>query len=251
MDKKVFQKINEDGWNNLVRGGKPYSNTSLPEYGPFMKNENDLHILSNISEKIFLELGCSEGRSLEYLKDNGAKEVWGLDISEEQIDKAKLNPKLDTNKLFVSPMENNPGLPLNYFDGVLSLYSIGFCSDMKATINLVSQYLKKDGLFIMVWTHPLFNCLDLNDNQVILKKSYNDEQAETIFKGADKVETIQYNLKISTLVNTIIEEGLVIDHIYEEEPIIENHIGSYASSYWDPKKLGVSPTTLIIKAHKI
>ena len=53
-------------------------------------------------------------------------------------------------------MENNPGLPLNYFDYVLSLYSIGFSSNPIETIKLSSSYLKHSGKFILCWTHPFF-----------------------------------------------------------------------------------------------
>ena len=39
MEEKEIIEINKNGWNELVRSGKNYSNTSLPEYGPFMRNE--------------------------------------------------------------------------------------------------------------------------------------------------------------------------------------------------------------------
>lgn len=250
MNNDDFIKINKGGWNRLVKSGKPYSNTSLPEYGPFMENENKLELFKDVKEKKVLELGCSEGKSLEFLKQKGAKGLWGIDISEEQINILRQKDGFDSEKFFISPMEKNPGLPTDYFDYVLSLYSIGFSSDIEKTIELVNQYLRKDGIFIVSWIHPFFNCLSIEDDRLVVDKSYNDESSNIITKGPDKIEMAQYNLKISTLVNIIINSGLSIDRIIEETPIEENNIGDYDSRYWDKRKTCACPTTLIIIAHK-
>ncbi|MCX8073966.1 MAG: class I SAM-dependent methyltransferase [Clostridia bacterium] len=209
-----------------------------------------LKLFSGVKNKKVLELGCAAGKSLEYLVEQGASEVWGLDISSEQINVAKDNKNLKDARFFVSPMEENPGIPENYFDYVFSLYSIGFSSNIFETIKLSSQYLKSNGTFIISWTHPFFNCLDINEDKVIVKRSYNDEEIDEITKGPDKIKMMQYNLKISTLVNMIIKAGLVIDRIIEEKPVSENHIGNYKSTFWDPRKINSCPTTLIIIAHK-
>jgi len=75
------------------------------------------------------------------------------------------------------------------------------------------------------WTHPFFNCIDIVDNKLIIGRSYNDEKCDILTKGPDKIELVQQNLKISTLVNAIIESGLVLDKIIEETPIKDNNIG--------------------------
>lgn len=248
MKKEQFIKINEDGWNALIKSKKNFSNTSLPEYGPFMRNETELQIFKNVKGKKILELGCAAGESLGFLSKNGAQEVWGLDISEEQIKKAK--ELLPNANFYVSPMEVNPGIPEDYFDYVLSLYSIGFSSDPLESLKLASSYLKKYGKLIVCWTHPFFNCLDIIDDKLIIGKSYNDENPKTITKGPDKIEMAQYNLKISTLVNAIIKSGLELDEIIEEKPIEENNIGNYKSNFWDARKTNACPTTLILIAHK-
>lgn len=250
MNQEEFRSINKKGWNNLVKSDKPFSNTSLPEYGPFMKNEEKLQLFENVKGKKVLELGCAAGKSLEYLSSKGASELWGLDISEEQIRISKLNKKIYNSTFFVSPMEFNPGIPINYFDYVLSLYSIGYSSDPIETLKLASSYLKRRGKLILCWTHPFFNCLGIIDDKLVIEKSYNNEEPNILIKGSDKIETIQYNLKISTLVNAMIESGLVIDKIIEEIPTEENHIGDYISAYWNERKRKVCSTTLILVAHK-
>ena len=37
MNNGEFIEINKKGWNNLIKSNKTFSNTILPEYGPFLK----------------------------------------------------------------------------------------------------------------------------------------------------------------------------------------------------------------------
>lgn len=248
MQNEDIIEFNKNGWNELIKSNTLFSNTSLPEYGPFMSSEENLQLFKDVNNKIVLELGSGSGQSLKYLSTKGAKEIWGIDISHEQIERAKkLNIK--NSKFILSAMEENNKIPTNYFDYVFSLYSIGYSSDPLKVFELASSYLKRNGKFILCWTHPFFNCLDIKDDILTIKHSYNDESAKIIKKGEKGIEFIQYNLKISTLINGLISSGMEIEQIIEESPQVENNIG-YISSYWDEKKLNVSPTTLIIVAKK-
>lgn len=213
-----------------------------------MRNEEYFHIFADVKNKNVIELGCAKGGSLKYLLTKGASEVWGIDISEEQIKIAK--QELPSGHFFVSGMKVNPGIPENYFDYCLSLYSIGFTSNLDKTLECVAKYLKTNGQFVFCWTHPFFNCLGIEDNKVIIRKSYNDESLANIIKGEDKIPMVQYNYKISTIINSLIKHGLTIEKVIEDEPITENHIGDYQSNYWDPRKISSCPTTLIIIARK-
>ena len=248
MEENKVIEINKESWNKLVKGNKNYSNTSLPEYGPFMNNENKFEIFKDVKEKKALEIGCAKGISLKYLYNKGAKEVWGIDISEEQIKYAKEN--IPDGKFFVSEMEKNPGIPENYFDYCISLYSIGYTSNLERTIALISKYLKKGGKFVMSWTHPFFNCLGIENDKIIIKKSYNDESISQMKKGEENLTMLVQNFKISTIVNLMIKNNLAVEKIIEDEPITENHIGNYKSKTFCKEKLQACSTTLIIIAKK-
>jgi len=78
LEQKAFINKNKDGWDELIRSGKNFSNTSLPEYGPFMENEEKLQLFKDIKGKSILEFGCAS--CLEYLATKGASELWGLDF---------------------------------------------------------------------------------------------------------------------------------------------------------------------------
>ena len=52
MKDNDFIEINRSGWNNLIKANKPFSNTILPEYGPFLKrNEDDILLMDDIRGK--------------------------------------------------------------------------------------------------------------------------------------------------------------------------------------------------------
>ena len=165
-----------------------------------MRNEEYFNIFKDVKNKKVLELGCAKGESLKYLQIKGASEVWGIDISEEQLKYAKNN------------------VP--------------------------------SGKFVFCWTHPFFNCLGMDEDKVVIRKSYNDETLANITKGEDKIPMVQYNFKISTIINAMIKSGLTIEKMIEDKPIQENHIGNYKSNFWDKRKIDSAPTTLIIIAKK-
>lgn len=246
MNKKDFIEINKNGWNTLIINNKPFSNTILPEYGPFLKrNEEQMNIMKDIKGAKVLDLGCGEGESLEYLFNKGAKEIWGIDISEEQIKKAQIRFPQFKNNFLVSPMEEEVNVPNNYFDYVISIFSIGYTSDLDSTFKHSYKYLAKDGKFIISWTHPFYYCLDIVDEKVIINKSYFNEESEIVTKGPDKVNLAQNNMMISTIINTATSNGFYLDKLYEEETILKDDVNGYKSPFWRKEKTVNCPSTII------
>lgn len=252
MDNNTFIEINKNGWDELIRANKPFSNTILPEYGPFLnRNEDDINLFDNIVGSKVLDLGCGEGESLEYLYNKGANEVWGIDISLEQINKAKNRFPEFSNNFIVSPMENDTNIPNNYFDYVMSIFSIGYTSDISNTFKNAYNYLKDGGYLIISWTHPFYYCLDVVDDKVMINKSYFNEDSEIITKGPDKVNLAQKNLMISTVINEAKKAGLYVDEILEEETVLKDDVNGYKSTFWRKEKTVNCPSTIIYKFKKI
>ena len=246
MNKKDFIEINKNGWDTLIINNKPFSNTILPEYGPFLKrNENEMNIMNNIKGAKVLDLGCGEGESLEYLLNKGAKEIWGLDISKEQIKKVQIRFPQFKDNFLVSPMEEEVTMPNNYFDYIISIFSIGYTSDLNSTFKHAYKYLANDGKFIISWTHPFYYCLDIVDDKVVINKSYFNEESEIITKGPDKVNLAQNNLMISTVINTASDNGFYLDKLYEEETVLKDDVNGYKSTFWKKEKTVNCPSTII------
>lgn len=251
MNNREFIEMNKKGWNNLIKSNKPFSNTILPEYGPFLKkNENELGILENLNGANVLDIGCGAGESLEYIYNKGAAGIWGIDISEEQIIKARDRFPEFRNNFIVSPMEEEVDLPNDFFDYIISIFSIGYTSDLDKTLKNAYKYLNKNGSLIISWTHPFYYCLNVEDDKVIINKSYFDEKSEIITKGPDKVNLAQKNLMISTIINIASESGFYVERMYEEETILKDDVNGYKSSFWKKEKTVNCPSTIIFKFKK-
>ena len=148
-------------------------------------------------------------------------------------------------------MESEINIPNNYFDYIISIFSIGYTSDLYKTLLNANKYLNKEGSLIISWTHPFYYCLDVVDGNAVVSKSYFDEDSEIITKGPDKINLAQKNLMISTIINTANEAGFYVEKMYEEETIIKDDVNGYKSNFWKKEKTVNCPSTIIIKFKKL
>ena len=110
MDKDILLN-NKNSWDKIAVDY--FGVTALPEYGPFIKNEEELGLFQDIHGKCVLDIGCGSGHSLEYMSRNGAAELWGIDLSSNQIETARnhLERVGCKPKLQCAPMEEDIRLP--------------------------------------------------------------------------------------------------------------------------------------------
>lgn len=245
MDKNVVHKTNSLFWD--TKGNDVLGATSLPFYGAFVSEEN-CHLFGDVSGKKMLEIGCGSGQSLQYLGERKASEPWGMDISENQIEKTKqhLTECGLSAKLICSPMEEECGIPEDYFDFVYSIYAIGWTTDLEGTFRRIASYLKKDGAFIFSWSHPIHKCVVEENNTLVFKKCYFDESWYSV--SLDESTLTLSDRKLSTYVNTLAKAGFVIEQMIEQsdEEIIQSRGNSKFA-----KKAQMLPVTFVIKARKL
>ncbi len=251
-DRKEMLHINQDAWNHVA--SRFYGITALPTYGPLAPTEDELQLLGEIQKKRVLEIGCGSGHSLAYLATQGAEELWGLDLSSTQLEVARrLHQEQGlTSHLFCSPMEENPGLPENYFDLIFSIYALGWTVDLSRTLSLIVSYLAPGGHFLFSWEHPMYRCFTYQGEHFVLDRSYHDETSYISPRWADGKPTVFHPRKVSTYVNAIIKAGLLIETLVEPTATLEQVTAAETSPaqwYSLPRALLV-PTTMILKARK-
>lgn len=243
-------EINKKGWDMIADDW--FGSTSLPTYAPLMKTESDLKLFDQITDKKVLDIGCGSGHSLKYMAEHGAKELWGLDLSTSQITNAEklLNGEGYPYHLFNSPMEENPGIPENYFDIVYSIYAFGWTVDLNKSVKRVSNYLKKGGMFVFSWDHPLLACLETSDEQLIISKSYHDVTKVNLVKGEQKM---QYNKwKLSSYIDAFKSAGMYVESIIEDvDPEVFSQSYEDMNKYYSKDKSKLIPLSIIIKAIKL
>lgn len=250
MNKADISKIhrtNKRYWDE--KGNDFLEAIVLPYYGANTLTESELNLFGDVTGKKLLDIGCGNGESLKYHGDNKAAELWGIDISKNQIEKAVqcLSESGYTAKLICGAMEDECNLPTNYFDFVYSIYAIGWTTDLQATFNRIASYLKKNGSFIFSWSHPIHMCVTLEDGKAVFKNSYFDES--WVEREIDGKEISLCSRKISTYVNALAKAGFVIEQLIEQTNEETMQVTGELSDWI--KKSQIVPLTAIFKARKL
>ena len=242
---------NRAGWDRVA--SKFHGGTALPEYGPLAPTEDSLGLLDSKTDLCALELGCGSGHSLRYLAERGARELWGLDLSPVQIAFAQetLRPFASRVRLIESPMEVNPGIPPGHFDLVLSIYGLGWTTNLLATMELVARYLRPGGSFLVSGEHPVYSCLEWNGREYTVSDPYLTEgpQEHASWKG---VPIVIHRRTLGTFIGQIIQAGLQIEALVETppNPALATEVHADPARWYSLARASVMPTTFIIKARK-
>lgn len=244
MDKEIIHETNTAFWD--TKGNDVIGATALPFYGAFVSEEK-CQLFGDVLGKKVLEIGCGSGHSLQYMAERKASELWGMDLSEKQIEKTKhrLMSCGFSASLICSPMEEECGLPKDYFDFVYSVYAIGWTTDLEGTFRRVASYLKKDGIFIFSWSHPIHKCVAAENDKYVFKKCYFDESWYSVTLGGSTLALS--DRKLSTYVNALAKEGFAIEQLIEESD--DEFV--LASNNDFANKAKMLPVTFVIKARKL
>lgn len=242
-DKNTVYETNRSYWDTT--GNDFLETIALPFYGAFVSEES-CRLFEDVSGKKVLEIGCGDGESLQYQGKRKASELWGIDLSEKQLEKAARNLAARglSAKLICSPMEEDCGIPTDYFDFVYSIYAIGWTADLEGTFRRIASYLKKDGVFIFSWSHPIHKCVATEEDRLIFKKCYFDESLYKV--SFEEAPLILSDRKLSTYINALAEAGFVIERMIEQsdEDLMPESDSAFA------EKAKMLPVTFVIKARK-
>ena len=241
---ETAHRTNTAFWNAI--GSDILGITSLPSWSEFLPPEEKLNLLGDLTGKRVLEICCGNGHSLEYASRRGAADLWGLDISENQISKSKeyLVSKDISATLLCSFMENECGMPTDYFDVVFSVFGIGWTTDLNTTFKRIHSYLKSGGSFVFSWSHPIHKCVSVENEALIFSNSYFDESWYNA--DIDGKTIMMSNRMLSTYINALSDNGFVIEKLIEET---DKEKAETATSDFGRKAL-MLPTAFIIKARK-
>ena len=238
---------NSNWWADIAEAN--LITTALPHYGFFTPTEETLCLLGDVRGKAVLELACGGGESLIWLEQKGARELWGLDISAAQIKRSErlFKEKGKKAKLFVSPMELDPGLPHSHFDLVFSIYGLGWAMDLDKTILHIAEYLKPGGRLVFAWDNPLMQCIDAQNGQYVLSRSYVNEQDVLVDESFRR-----HNWKLSAYLNCLANHGFLIEQVVEESEYDEKEADVFQEGrFYSAGKARLLNPAVIVKARKL
>ncbi len=198
-----------------------------------------------VSGKKVLDLGCGSGIYTRVLADWGAK-VAGMDNSRTMIALAK---------------QENPGIPFHKgnalrmpyqdksFDIVYSAMLVHYLKHLRPLFREISRILKKDGLFVFSFHHPVHECLERKTQKgktVFTLSPYFHNQSYR-WKMIGNMELISFHHTFETVINTLNDAGFVIQRLVEPRPPV-------SSQKIDPRSYQFTkdyPSFCAIKAVKI
>lgn len=207
----------------------------MPRSVEGLNSAGEWHVLKNMlpsfQGKNVLDLGCGYGWHCIYAKEQGAKNVIGIDLSMKMIDKAKENSKDLSIEYYQMPVEDIE-FENEQFNIIFSSLTFHYIQNLDVVFRKINKFLKKGGSFVFSMEHPVFTSKPEQDWFKDEKgnllhwpvDNYQDEGVrQTNFLGH---KVIKYHRTVASILNTVIDSGFAIKQISEPKPseeIIEKY----------------------------
>ncbi len=183
-----------------------------------------LSLLPCLKDKKVLDLGCGYGDLCKLADTDGATKIVGVDISKNMIDLAIKTNSSNKIKYIIKPMEKINEIN-EKFDFVLSSLAFHYVENFDKLIKDIAKLLHKDGYLIFSQEHPVATAfippknknidtkVDIENKRYYLLSDYNNNGIRTVHWNIDGVK--KYHRNISTIINTLIDNGLQIEKVIE------------------------------------
>lgn len=184
-------------------------------------------LLPDFRDKRVLDLGCGFGWHSRYAREQHARSVIGIDLSEKMLARAQAltdDPAIRYQKAAIEDVEFAAGA----FDIVLSSLVLHYVERFDLVCPRIHRWLVPGGAFVLSVEHPVFTAREAQDwyydgqNHERLHwpvDRYQEEGIRHTSWMADDV--VKYHRTVSTYLNTLIDSGFRISRILEPRPTQE------------------------------
>jgi len=180
-------------------------------------------LLPELRDKTVLDLGCGFGWHCLYAREQQAKSVVGVDISENMLRKAREQTDDPAITYLQMPIEDID-FSDSQFDIVISSLAFHYIESFEAICKKVYACLKPGGSFIFSVEHPIFTSRNEQDWHVDdqgnrLHWPVDHYQSEGLRKTSFLTDNvIKYHRTLSTYMNDLISAGFELKAIKEPMP---------------------------------
>ena len=215
------------GYAQLERFGAGWQRAV--EHADFISLLPDVHGLR------ILDLGCGAGQLAHHLATHGATEVVGVDLSEKMLELAR-SASAHPNVTYRRGSIEDARFTEARFDLVVSALAFHYVEDYRGLIRRIASWLAPGGVLVYSTEHPIYTGRLPGDGYEV-----EGPREETWFvSGVRKVHRT-----IATLVNGVIDAGLVIERVLEPMP------GEvWLREHPDAGDVRQRPTFLLLRARK-
>lgn len=179
-----------------------------------------------LKDKRVLDLGCGFGWHCRYAREQGARSVVGIDLSEKMLARARSNttdPAIEYHRLAIEDIN----FPAGSFDVVISSLALHYIERFDSVCKQVHHCLTAGGTFVLSVEHPVFTALawqdwyyDAQGNRLHWPvDNYQDEGVrQTRFLDND---VVKYHRTFATYINTLRDAGFSMKRLTEPQPTQE------------------------------
>ena len=140
-------------------------------------------LLDSLAGESVLDLGCGEGYCARRLKEMGAGDVLGIDISDEMINSAKAQERDDQYGIEYRVGDVKDFSLNRHFEVCIAVFLFNYldAEGMLSVMKSVHALLRPGGRFVFTVPHPFFPFIDKNKNRPF----YFESPVENYFDSAD------------------------------------------------------------------
>ena len=208
-------------------------------------------LLPLLEGKSVIDLGCGYGEHcMEYVR-RGAAKVVGIDISEKMLAVAKSENSHPKITYLHMAMEDVSSIK-EKFDVASSSLAIHYVEDYETLVRDVHELLNGNGLFVFSQEHPMNTCFSKGDrwtrdeNGQKLHANISNYGVEKEWESTWFVDHVKkYHRMFSTILNTLIDNGFMIEKIIEPIPTTE-----ILESHPEQEDLLHKPDFMLVRARK-
>jgi len=178
-----------------------------------------LSVLPCVEGLHVVDLGCGDGHLCRLLANKGAANVLGVDPSERMLTLARKrtnDPRVGYQQGFAEEV----CLPNNSVNLVTSSLALHYVADLAALVKKVAGWLTRPGWFAASMEHPVVTAAPRLGHDPCIVDDYAREDKRDTTWYVDGV--IKYHRRVSTIVNTLIDSGLLIERLLEPTPTPES-----------------------------
>jgi ubiquinone/menaquinone biosynthesis C-methylase UbiE len=178
-----------------------------------------------------VDLGCGDGELCRELLAGGAASVMGVDPSAKMLDLARQRTD-DERATYIQAFAEDVHLPPDSIDLVASSLAFHYIEDMATLLRHIAGWLRPGGTMVASMEHPIrTSAPDRRADDLYGVDDYAAEGRRDTSWYRDGV--VKYHRRISTIVNTVLDAGLVIRRVDEpvpteasrrERPDLERHV---------------------------
>jgi SAM-dependent methyltransferase len=183
-------------------------------------------LLPTLRDKRVLDLGCGFGWHCRYAREQQARSVVGVDLSEKMIARARETTNdaaIEYRQLAIEDID----FPAEVFDVVISSLALHYVERFDTVCRKVHYCLVTGGSFVLSVEHPIFTALAAQDwyygphgERLHWPVDHYQEEGRRLARFLNH-DVVKYHRTAASYVNTLIDAGFTITRLSEPKPTQE------------------------------